>query len=102
MRVDCLHIVMGKLLAEIELRTKLTKTIDHGTRYASVGIHHVVGEGSIDMLVDHIKNNGYSRLVTGIDQAFQSLSSAPTLVRCEVVQWPIAPVKVQLQTADRH
>src|SRR6266568_10346 len=102
MGVDCLYIVMGELLAEIELRAELTKTIDHGTLYASVSINYVVGEGPIDVLVDHIKNNCYSRLVTGIGQAFQSLYATPTLVGREVVQWPIAPVKVQFQTGDRH
>ena len=80
MGVDCLNILVGELFAEIELWAEFTKTIDHGTLYTSVGINHVVGEGSIDVLVDHIKNNGYSHLVTGIDQAFQSLYAAPTLV----------------------
>jgi hypothetical protein len=102
MGIDCLYILMGKLFAEIELRSELTKAIDHGTLYASIGINHVIGKGSIDVLVDHIKNNSYSYLMTGIDQAFQSLYATSTLVGREVVQRPIAPVKVQLQTGDRQ
>src|SRR5205807_10189383 len=102
MKVRRLDVLVGKLLIEIERWTEGTVPIDHGTFNTCRIVDQVVGKAGIDMLIDNIKNDSDASLMAGIDQALQSMYSPPALVGSEIVQRPIAPVKIQLQTRDRH
>src|SRR5437764_75241 len=102
MKVRRLDVFVGKLLIEIERWTEGTVPIDHGTFNTCRIVDQVVGKAGIDMLIDNIKNDSDASLMAGIDQALQSLYSPPALVGSEIVERPIPPVEIQLQTRDRH
>src|SRR5260221_291133 len=95
-------ILIGELLAEVNFRAKLTYSTDHWTRNASIPVDQVVGEGKIDVLIDNIENDRYPPGMAGVNQVLESLHTAPPLVGSKVVQGSIPPVKVSLQTHNRH
>jgi len=101
-KVRRLDILTGKLLAEVNLGAERTSPIDHGTQKASILVDQMVGEGRINVLIDYIENDRDSCMMAGIDQTLESLHATPTFTRSKVVQRPIPPVEVQLQTRDWH
>ena len=62
----------------------------------------MIGERTIDMLVDDVEDHRDTLGMAGVGQRLQSVRTAERGMRREIVQRPVSPIEIELRAGDWH